>query len=129
MVKTIQTPPVQPTLQTDSTPVQHGRRASGAGGRSFDAIFQEQVAAGELRFSRHAAERMASRNIRVSESDLARMSGAVDHAAARGMKDSLLVVERHAFIVSVENRTVVTALDTASMRDHLFTNIDSAVLL
>ncbi len=129
MVKTIQSAPVRSTPQTERTPAQSGGRVAGAGGRSFDAILQEQVAAGELRFSRHAAERMASRNIRVSESDLARMRGAVEQAAARGMKDSLLVVDRHAFIVSVENRTVVTALDRASMRDQLFTNIDSAVLL
>ncbi len=129
MVKTIQSAPVRSTPQMERTPAQSGGRVTGAGGRSFDAILQEQVAAGELRFSRHAAERMASRNIRVSESDLARMRGAVEHAAARGMKDSLLVVDRHAFIVSVENRTVVTALDRSSMRDQLFTNIDSAVLL
>ncbi len=129
MVKTIQTPPVESTRLAERTPVQPGGGTSLAGGRSFDAILREQVAAGELRFSRHAAERMVRRNIRVSESDLARMCGAVESAASRGMKDSLLVLDRHAFIVSVENRTVVTALDRASMGDHLFTDIDSAVLL
>ncbi len=129
MVKAIHIPPVRPTPQTNGASVPPGNRSSRAGGRPFEAILQEEVAAGELRFSRHASERMASRNIRLSEGDLVRMRGAVDHAAARGMKDSLLVVDRHAFIISVENRTVVTAMDRASMRDHLFTHIDSAMLL
>jgi uncharacterized protein YuzE len=34
-----------------------------------------------------------------------------------------------AYIVSVENNTVVTAVDEASMDDNVFTNIDSAVFM
>ena len=33
-----------------------------------------------------------------------------------------------AVVVSVTNRTVITAVDRGAMRDHVFTNIDSAVL-
>jgi hypothetical protein len=33
-----------------------------------------------------------------------------------------------AFVVSVKARTVITAVDRSSMRDHVFTNIDSAVI-
>jgi len=33
-----------------------------------------------------------------------------------------------AFIVSVKNKTVVTAVDGESMKENVFTNIDSAVI-
>jgi flagellar operon protein len=34
-----------------------------------------------------------------------------------------------ALIINVKNRTVVTALDGASMKDNVFTQIDSAVII
>jgi hypothetical protein len=34
-----------------------------------------------------------------------------------------------ALIVNIPNRTVVTALDGASMKDNVFTQIDSAVII
>ena len=53
---------------------------------------------------------------------------AVDRAAAKGARESLVLVDDTAFVVSVRNRTVITAVDRARMRDQVFTNIDSAVI-
>jgi len=39
------------------------------------------------------------------------------------------VMDNQAFIVSVTNRTVITALDGSSMKENVFTNIDSAVIV
>jgi flagellar operon protein len=69
------------------------------------------------------------RNIQLSEADLERIQNAVQKAAAKGAKQSLLVMENLAFIVSVTNRTVITALDGGSMKENVFTNIDSAVIV
>ena len=52
----------------------------------------------------------------------------MDKLAAKGGRESLVLVDRMAFVVSVKNRTVITAVDQAGMRDQVFTNIDSAVL-
>jgi flagellar operon protein len=59
---------------------------------------------------------------------LDRLNGGVARAAAKGSRDSLVLLDDTAFVVSVRNRTVITAVDRARMRDQVFTNIDSAVI-
>lgn len=96
----------------------------------FDAILQTTVDRGTaLKFSAHAKERLSMRNINLSPEDMARMTDAVNKAAAKGARQSLLVMDHQAFIVSVTNRTVITALDGSSMKENVFTNIDSAVIV
>ena len=98
--------------------------------RPFDSVLQTTVDRGlALKFSAHAKERLALRNIELSAEDMARISDAVSKAAAKGARQSLLVMEDMAFIVSVTNRTVITALDGNSMKENVFTNIDSAVIV
>jgi flagellar operon protein len=82
-----------------------------------------------LKFSAHAKERLSSRNISLSPEELARITDAVNKAAAKGARQSLLVMDHSAFVVSVTNRTVITALDGNSMKENVFTNIDSAVIV
>src|SRR5690348_13610872 len=96
----------------------------------FDAVFQTTVERGVgLKFSAHARERLNLRNINLSQEDVSRMTDAVNKAAAKGARQSLLVMDNQAFIVSVTNRTVITALDGSSMKENVFTNIDSAVIV
>ena len=96
----------------------------------FDALLQSTVEKGvALKFSAHAKERLSLRNITLSAEDLNRMNEAVNKAASKGARQSLLVMDNQAFIVSVPNRTVITALDGGSMKENVFTNIDSAVIV
>jgi flagellar operon protein len=60
---------------------------------------------------------------------VAKINSAVDKAAAKGAKESLILMQDMALIVSVPNRTVVTAMDKQSMQDNVFTQIDSAVII
>jgi flagellar operon protein len=92
---------------------------------TFKEILDKQV----LTFSQHAQARLMQRGITFSEQDIARIETAVDKAAAKGAKDSLIMMNRIALIVNVPNKTVVTAMDEASMQDHVFTQIDSAVII
>lgn len=82
----------------------------------------------ELRFSGHALERIQRRGIKLDEGALARLNGGVARAAAKGSRDSLVLLDDTAFVVSVRNRTVVTAVDREHMKEQVFTNIDSAVI-
>mgnify|MGYP003346910835 CR=1 FL=1 len=59
--------------------------------------------------------------------NLARLERAVGQAEAKGAKDSLILLDELALVVSVQNRTVVTAMDESSSKEHVFTNIDSVV--
>lgn len=96
----------------------------------FDAVLQTSVERGQgLKFSAHAKERLGLRNINLTSEDVARMTDAVNKAAAKGARQSLLVMDHQAFIVSITNRTVITALDGSSMKENVFTNIDSAVIV
>jgi flagellar operon protein len=95
-------------------------------GTSFDTLLRQELE--ELTFSKHAQERLNSREIQLSISDLAQLQNAVALAEQKGAQDSLVLLRDMAFIVSVKNKTVVTAMDQQSLREHVFTNIDSAVV-
>jgi flagellar operon protein len=118
----------QVSAQTAKTqPVQ---KRTTAGALSFNAVLTANLAKDEsLKFSAHAQERLADRQIQLSTQDLLRLQSGVDKAAQKGSRESLEMKDDLAFVVSVTNRTVITALDLASSRDNVFTNIDSAVIV
>jgi flagellar operon protein len=83
----------------------------------------------QLRFSLHALERMNQRGIELSPGDLERMQNAIETAASKGSRSSLVLMNENAFVISVPNRTVITALEGEALRDQIVTQIDSAVIL
>ncbi|ADO56068.1 TIGR02530 family flagellar biosynthesis protein [Paenibacillus polymyxa] len=93
--------------------------------KPFGQVLQEQV----LKLSNHAAKRLEQRGIELRSDQMAKINSAVDKAAAKGAKESLILMQDMALIVSVPNRTVVTAMDKQSMEDNVFTQIDSAVII
>jgi flagellar operon protein len=59
-----------------------------------------------------------------------RLHAAVDKAAGKGSRETLVLMDNQlAFVVSVRNRTVITAMDGATVKDSVFTNIDSAIVV
>ena len=90
---------------------------------------RELVDASQVRFSAHAQRRLASRNLQLSERQLEGIARATDQAAAKGARDSLLVMDELALVVNVPNRTVVTALDPSRMQNGVVTNIDATVFV
>ncbi len=83
----------------------------------------------QLKFSNHAVERMQSRGISYSPQDLDRLGVAVQKAAAKGSKDTLVLMDQSALIVSVKNNTVVTVMDKNALKENVFTNIDSTIVM
>lgn len=83
----------------------------------------------QLKFSNHAIERMQSRGISYSPKDLARLDEAVSKAAAKGSRDTLVLMDESALIVSVKNNTVVTVMDKNALKENVFTNIDSTIVM
>lgn len=105
------------------------RPTAGSKGVSFGDLLATRLGeAGELKFSSHALDRIERRGISLDEQSLARLHGGVARAAAKGSRESLVLVDDTAFVVSVRNRTVVTAVDREHMKEQVFTNIDSAVI-
>lgn len=108
-----------------------GRRADGPAPAGFDRLLDRSLAAehaAPVRWSSHAVDRLAQRRIAVSPEMQQRLQGAVDDLAAKGARESLVLMDGVALVVSVANRTVITAVGEDRMRDQIFTNIDSAAV-
>ena len=93
-------------------------------GPDFAGVLQDQ-----LKVSGHAKTRLESRNIQLGQAEWDRVLEGVNRAAAKGAKESLVMIDNVALVVSVKNRTVITAVDQANLKENVFTNIDSAVIV
>lgn len=82
-----------------------------------------------LKFSKHAANRLNTRNIELSDEQVSRLQDGCQKANAKGIKDSLVIVDELAFIVNIPSSTVVTAMDQNETNENIFTNIDGAVIV
>ncbi|NLI13957.1 MAG: flagellar protein [Peptococcaceae bacterium] len=97
---------------------------------TFEKTLEKELAKSQaLKFSAHAEKRLKERNIVLAREDLAKIDKAVRQAEAKGARESLIIYGDLALITSVRNKTVVTAMDGKSSDDHVFTNIDSAVIV
>ena len=83
----------------------------------------------QVTFSKHASERLYSRGITLSAEQLHRLADAVDKANAKGSRETLVLTDEAALVVSVKSRTVITAFDRDNLRDGVVTAIDSAVII
>ncbi len=116
-------PPIQQGIQEGkkSQPPQNGEFA-----QVLDEAKRQQ---GQLRFSAHALDRMTQRGIELTPNEMKRFENAVQTAADKGSRSSLVLLDEKAFVVSVANRTVITALDSEGLKDQVVTDIDSAVIM
>jgi flagellar operon protein len=110
-------------------PASPARAGTPTGGPSFGDVLGRAVEKTQpLRWSAHALQRIERRSIDVNGAVGERLEAGVQRAAAKGARDSLVLVDETAFVVSVRNRTVITAVDREHMKEQVFTNIDSAVI-
>lgn len=83
----------------------------------------------EVKFSKHAASRLADRNIELTKEQVERLNLGMARAGAKGINDSLVLVDSLAFIVNVPNNTVITAMERTDTDENVYTNIDGAVII
>lgn len=119
--------PLQPA-SSDRTQFPKKGGAEKVTGQSFASVLDSKTTPA-VKFSQHAQERLKARNITFSANDLASLEGAVNSVARKGGKESLVMMGEAALVVSVRNRTVVTAMDRSQMKGNVFTNIDSAIII
>jgi len=119
--------PIVPAKVAGLPDNKNAQAVSGQSG-GFQQVLNQEVSG--LKFSQHAMQRLGSRNIQLSAPQLTQLKQAVDKAAEKGSRDSLVLLNKDlALVVSVTNRTVITAMDGSSIRDNVFTNIDSAIIV
>ncbi len=119
----------QPGIKPDST-VRTPAESTQIPHRSFaDILSDVSHEKQELKFSAHAIRRIDERNVQLSATDLQRLEGGVKQVEEKGARSSLILVDDMAYIVSVKNKTVVTAVDKQASMGNVFTNIDSVAIV
>jgi flagellar operon protein len=129
MTDKIFVPPTQPTQVRPIDKTNAGQNAAKkVTGPSFRDVLANEIGQG-VKFSAHAQARLAARNIKLSENQLERINSGVEKAASKGARESLVLVDNLALVVSVKNNMVITAVDDKNLKENVFTNIDSAVIM
>ena len=117
----------QPILSLNPITAGKQKIQHGSGNITFGDILSE--AQKKVSFSHHAWNRLQERNINLSDTDLAKLDNTVDKLAQKGARESLVYMKDVALVVSVTNRTVITAMDGTRGNENIITNIDSAAIL
>ena len=112
--------PPKPRPQPQSKPTQ-----------DFEALLKqlEPTSPKRVAFSAHAEARLRERNIQLSPAEVQQLGEAVSKVEQKGARESLILMGDLAFVVNVKQRNVITVLDGAHMRERVFTNIDSAIII
>ena len=99
------------------------------GTASFESILRDKFNTQDIKFSKHATQRLADRNIDLSGEQMERLQKGARLSEEKGIKDSLVLMDKYAFIVNTKSNTVITAMEQGMDEDKVFTNIDGAVLV
>lgn len=114
--------PIAPSKKTNS--------ANNAQPTQFNSLFEEKLHDLDgIKFSTHAKQRLDSRGITLDAQSMDKLNNAVNKAEQKGVKDSLILMKDIAFVVNIPNKVVVTTMDQSSMKEHIFTNIDGAIII
>lgn len=106
-----------------------GKKGKAKGKKESFARVLEETRGRSLTFSAHARQRLEARRISLNEAEVDKLAQALEKVAAKGGRSSLLLYKDLAFVAGVQSRTIITALDEKSSKEHVFTNIDSAVIV
>ena len=98
-------------------------------GVQFSELLQREADRTSVHFSKHAAQRVQERGIQMTDSLLGDLNQADQKARDKGARDVVVIGQSGAFIVNIPNNVVVTTMSGTEMKDNIFTNIDSAVLM
>jgi flagellar operon protein len=122
---------VDPAYATQLSQTKSVAQKTSGSENTFAQILRENIQKSDtqLTFSKHAVQRMDTRQIEVSPQLMAKMDDAVEKAGSKGVKEALILNGGTAFIVNVPSKTVVTTMSDEEMKENIFTNIDGAVIL
>ncbi len=119
-----------PQALTGGAPNALPKMEGSAAGSSFaNELSQATGEVKEVQFSKHALARIHSRKIDMTPAKIEELSRAMDRAESKGARETLILTDDAAYVVSPANRTVISAFDRDNLREGVFTSIDSAVIL
>jgi len=96
--------------------------------QEFEKVLNQSISKTQnVKISAHAQQRMRERDIKLQDKDMNLINQAMDNLEKKGAKESLMIYKDMAFIASVNNRTIITALQEKDI--DVVTNIDSAIVV
>lgn len=117
-------------VKSIGAPKVHGAQKTAEQAQQLQKLsFKDALEAQEVKLSAHAEKRLEQRSIEFAPARAQQLADAVNKAAEKGSKESLIMMDKVALVVSITNRTVITAIDEDSLKDDVITNIDSAMIL
>ncbi|WP_058307810.1 TIGR02530 family flagellar biosynthesis protein [Gracilibacillus massiliensis] len=93
---------------------------------SFKEVLGQQQS---VQISKHAEQRMASRNIEITADKWQQVESKLEEASKKGVRESLVITDQAAFIVNAKNKTVITAMEKSEIKSKIFTNINGTILI
>ncbi|MFZ5966588.1 MAG: TIGR02530 family flagellar biosynthesis protein [Bacillota bacterium] len=96
---------------------------------SFQQILDTVANNQEIKFTKHALQRLESRNITLTQNDMSRIQEGLHKAREKGIRETLVLMDNKAFVASVQNKTIITAALDEQLKENVFTNIDGAVIV
>lgn len=112
---------IDPTTRINGLPNTAPERSSSTVGASFRQVLEG------VRFSRHAEERMRSRQIQLAPKALQSLTEAMHQAQQAGSAKAAIVMPEGIFVVAPQNGTVITTLDHQPMQ--VITQVDTLVMV
>lgn len=119
-LNTVREIPAQPITQPTPQPI----TPQGNFQKALETALHKQQ---PVNFSKHANMRLNDRQIKLTGEQLSRVEVGLNRANAKGIRDSLVLVDDVALVVNVKSKTVITAMDSG--QDNVFSNIDGAVIV
>lgn len=112
--------------QLQRFPIQHTNKTVQPQKTKFKDILDSVQ---ELKVSKHAKERLQQRNIHIDEEQWHIIGEKMNEAKQKGVRNSVVILNDAALLVSAKNHTVVTAMDREEATEKVFTNIDGTILI
>ncbi|MBU8768584.1 MULTISPECIES: TIGR02530 family flagellar biosynthesis protein [Cytobacillus] len=116
----------QPVITPKGNAVQTSKQSHNKFSDHLQTALQTE---GDLIVSKHAKQRLEQRGIHISAERWKQIEEKVKEAKAMGVKESLVLLDNAALVVSAKNNTVITAMDRKETRTQIFTNIDGTIIL
>ena len=82
-----------------------------------------------VKISLHAAKRLRERNLAMDSEEFFKIKNAIEKLRTKGGQDSLILTNKAAYIVDVNQNTIVTAMERENLGENVFTKIDSTLVI
>ncbi|OPJ63272.1 TIGR02530 family flagellar biosynthesis protein [Clostridium oryzae] len=93
----------------------------------FNDVLKDKLESKGFVISKHAAERLKGSEL--TDTDMKNINSGINKAQEKGARNCLILYKDVALVTSIENRTVITAVQRERMKENVFTNLDSVVML